>query len=347
MKNYKTRVLFIAIIACSVLLISWFRQMPHGENFDIECKVCHTSKGWHVDKAFYSFNHDKTEMPLLGQHAKTDCKLCHSTLIFSEAKTECASCHKDVHETTLGQECKHCHNSNTWLVENITQIHQQSRFPLIGVHASVECSRCHKSDTFLRYEVIRTDCFNCHSDSYNATTNPNHATAGFSTRCDDCHNVFSNDWKGDGFNHKFFPLTQGHSISTCITCHTNGTYSGLSSECFNCHQSDYNSTSNPNHQSLNFQTACNDCHSTKSGWRPANYGQHDSQYFRIYSGAHDGRWASCTDCHANSSNYSIFSCLECHAHNKSSMDSEHQGRIGYSYSSDACLHCHPTGSGGK
>lgn len=347
MKNYITRVLFIAIIACSVLLISWFWQMPHGENFNIECKVCHTSKSWHVDKAFYSFNHDKTKMPLSGQHSKTNCKLCHPTLIFSDAKTECTSCHKDVHESTLGQECNRCHNSNTWLVENITQIHQQSRFPLIGVHAAVECSRCHKSETFLRYDVISTDCFNCHSDNYYLTTQPNHAAAGFSTRCDDCHNVYSNGWKGDGFNHKFFPLTQGHSINTCTSCHTNGTYSGLSRECYSCHQSDYNSTANPSHLTLNFPTSCNECHTTNVGWKPANYKLHDSQFFPIYSGRHQGKWSSCTDCHSNTSNYSVFSCLDCHAHFKSEMDNKHAEVGGYSYNSATCLNCHPRGEGEK
>mgnify|MGYP001592802773 CR=1 FL=1 len=347
MKIDKMRVILIVIIAISVLLIGWFKQSPHGDDIKISCNVCHSSKGWHVDKDIYSFNHDKTKMPLLGQHSKTDCKLCHPTLIFSDARTNCSSCHKDVHESTVRPECNRCHTPNSWLVENITQIHQQSLFPLIGAHATVDCNQCHKSETFLRFQVIRTDCFNCHIDNYNATTQPNHIASGFSARCDDCHNIYSNEWKGNGFNHKFFPLTQGHAINSCATCHTNGDYSGLSSECFSCHQADYNSTLNPNHQSLNFPTSCNDCHSIRSGWKPAGYKQHDSQYFRIYSGAHDGRWSSCTDCHANTSNYSIYSCLDCHAHNKSEMDSEHRGESGNSYTSAACLHCHPRGGSEK
>ncbi len=346
MRKNNTITLFL-IIGAAVLMIAWFIPSPHGDDFKISCNVCHSSKGWYVDKEIYSFNHDKTKMPLFGQHIKADCKRCHPTLIFSEAKTDCISCHKDVHESSVGPDCNRCHSTNSWLVENITKIHQQSRFPLVGIHSTVDCYKCHKSETFLRFEAIGTDCYSCHSAIYSATTQPNHVSSGFSQRCDECHNIYSKEWKGEGFNHKFFPLTQGHAISSCETCHTNGNYSNLSKACVDCHQTDYNTASNPNHQSLNFPTTCNDCHSTQVGWKPAAYKQHDSQYFPIYSGAHNGRWANCTDCHSNTSNYTIFSCTDCHEHNKASMDSKHDGESGYSYTSSACLHCHPRGSSEK
>ena len=53
-------------------------------------------------KTIYSFNHNTTKLPLVGQHIEVNCRQCHPTLIFSEAKTECNECHTDVHQATAG-----------------------------------------------------------------------------------------------------------------------------------------------------------------------------------------------------------------------------------------------------
>lgn len=496
------RNLSLLILGLTILLIGIFSQVPmginavqqppkspHGATFKVSCKVCHSTKGWKLDKEIYSFNHDSTKMPLIGQHNMVECRKCHPTLVFSEAKKECSQCHTDVHESTVGKDCKLCHTPHSWLVNNSTRIHQQSRFPLVGVHATVDCSQCHKSETFNRFDVLGTDCYNCHKEEYNATTQPNHISSGYSTQCVDCHSVFSKEWIGTGFNHNFFPLTQGHALSSCTQCHTsgnpgkisnecvschqadynastnpnhsiaqfstnctmchttapgwkpatfnhskfpltqghniddctkchiNGNYSTTTSDCVSCHQTDYNSTSNPSHSVLNFpknciechttapgwkpatfshskfpltqghdiddctkchingnyttttsecvschQTNynntknpihsvlnfsknCTECHTTTPGWKPASYKQHDALSFPIYSGKHRGEWSSCTDCHTNVSNYKVFSCINCHEHNKTDMDRKHNGEGGYSYNSAACLKCHPRGSG--
>jgi hypothetical protein len=178
-----------------------------------------------------------------------------------------------------------------------------------------------------------------------ATTQPNHISVGYSTQCNDCHTVFSKEWKGTGFNHNFFPLTQGHALINCDQCHTSGSPSKISSECISCHQADYNATTNPAHPALNFSENCTECHTTIPGWKPASFRQHDALSFPIYSGRHQGEWASCTDCHTNTANYKVFSCIDCHAHNKIDMDNKHQGETGYSYNSVSCLNCHPRGSG--
>jgi hypothetical protein len=352
------RNLSLIIIALTVILIGISSKVPkedsialnqppvspHGVSFKVSCNICHSAKDWEIDKDIYSFDHDLTEMPLVGQHTKTDCKMCHPTLVFSEAKKECAECHTDVHESTVGKDCNRCHTPQSWLVNNITQIHQQSRFPLVGVHSAVDCYQCHQSETFHRFEVLGTECFNCHSEEYAATTQPNHISNGYSTQCDNCHSVLSKEWKGSGFNHNFFPLTQGHDINDCNRCHVNGNYTNIPNDCFSCHQSDYTNTTNPVHLALNFSENCNECHTTIPGWKPANFKQHDASSFPIYSGRHQGEWNSCTDCHSNTANYSVFSCLDCHEHNKTDMDNEHRGENGYSYTSTACLNCHPRGS---
>lgn len=222
-----------------------------------------------------------------------------------------------------------------------------SRFPLLGAHRTADCVACHKSESLARFDVLGVNCIDCHSNEYQSTTNPNHISAGFSQDCSTCHLVSSFEWTGAGFNHNFFPLTLGHAAVNCVDCHIGGNYTNTSKECYSCHLTDYNNSTNPNHKTLAFSTICTLCHNTNPGWAPASYTQHDSQSFPIYTGRHKGTWTTCTQCHPNPANYADFTCLSCHEHNKTSMDNKHQGESGYSYTSSACLLCHPTGNADK
>jgi len=217
------------------------------------------------------------------------------------------------------------------------------RFPLVGAHFTADCFQCHPSASLLRFEPLGVECIDCHQDDYQATTNPNHVQGNFSTDCYECHTMNAFSWSSSGFNHDFFPLTQGHAINDCNVCHPGGDYSNTSPVCLSCHQDDYNSTTNPNHVSANISTDCVLCHTTNPGWKPAEFTQHDVQYFPIYSGQHRGEWANCVDCHTNPGNYAVFSCIDCHEHNQTDMNEEHQGIGGYSWNSIACLECHPLG----
>ena len=477
------------IIFCILLFLS-DRQTdsPHGPDFKMSCSACHSAKGWQLDKEIYSFDHNTTKMPLVGQHSEINCRKCHPTLVFSEAKTSCIDCHNDIHQATVGMECSRCHTPASWLVNNINEIHRMSRFPLLGAHMTADCNQCHKSESLIRFDVTGVDCIDCHREDYQATTNPNHVQSGISEDCASCHPINSFQWTGTGFNHdifpltqghagrlctdchisgnysstptdcfachetkynqttnpnhiasgfsttckdchstkpgwtpatfdhSIFPLTQGHATPTCIDCHVGGNYTSTPTDCFACHQAnynqttnpnhiasgfpttckdchstnpgwkpatfdhskfpltlghagpsctdchtsgnyastptdcyachktDYNQTTNPNHQSLGFSITCTNCHNTNPDWKPASYTQHDSQSFPIYSGRHKGQWNSCTDCHANPANYTEFTCLSCHEHNKTDTDNHHREVSGYSYTSPACLSCHPTGN---
>jgi len=318
-------------------------QSPHGTDFKLKCSDCHTTERWNDVKP-ENFNHDQTKFPLVGQHKLVHCRQCHPTLVFSEAPTRCSECHADIHQQTVGSDCERCHTPESWLVKRskVKDIHQQSGFPLVGSHATADCQRCHVSGSRQRYEVINTECYSCHRDKYEATTTPNHQAAGFGTDCNRCHNMVGRTWigLGQGFEHGFFPLKGGHQLE-CNRCHTNGTYTGLSKECVSCHLANYNATTNPKHASSGFSQECLTCHTIYS-WKGASF-DHDSKYFPIYSGKHKGTWNACTICHTNASSYTQFSCLNCHEHNKASMDSKHQGRSGYAYNSSNCLSCHPRG----
>jgi predicted CXXCH cytochrome family protein len=178
---------------------------------------------------------------------------------------------------------------------------------------------------------------------YQSAITPNHALGDFSTQCIDCHSVTAFSWGGSGFSHSIFPLTQGHAINECNQCHEAGNYSNVSSDCFACHQADYNATTNPNHLTADISNVCMECHSTMPGWKPADFTIHDAQFFPIFSGKHNNEWTSCTECHSNLANYSVFTCIDCHEHNRTKMDDKHSGEDDYEFTSMACLDCHPTG----
>ena len=86
----------------------------------------------------------------------------------------CISCHNDFHNGNNGKECQLCHNTNNWIITNGVEIHQSSRFPLIGPHVSADCGECHKSSSPLEFQPLNVDCYSCHSQDYLMKQVPNH-----------------------------------------------------------------------------------------------------------------------------------------------------------------------------
>jgi hypothetical protein len=263
---------------------------------------------------------------------------------FVARSTSCIDCHLRDYQTTrnpdhaaggFSQNCEQCHAAVSWQGARID--HNATRFPLTGAHLAVNCAQCHGTGGF---GALPTTCVSCHQTDYNNTNNPNHQQAQFPTDCTACHTTVT--WTTASFNHSntAFPLTGAHIQATCDQCHSDGVYQAKPTTCVSCHQTDYNTTTDPNHQQAQFPTDCAACHTTTL-WTSATYTNHDAQYFPIYSGAHRGRWDSCSTCHVNPSDYRQFDCLSCHR--RSEMDPKHAGRSGYSYDSQACYRCHPDG----
>ncbi len=246
------------------------QKFVHGKDFNLDCSACHTAENWNTLKDTLQFDHNKTDFRLTGQHADVKCVSCHTTLVFNEAPQNCESCHTDIHQGSVGFDCARCHDTNSWLVKDISRVHELSRFPLLGVHKVTDCYECHETESLLNFKPLGVSCFDCHSDKYYATTNPNHVSAGFDTECQICH--------------------------------------------------------------------------SQAAWTPAAIYNHDDLYFPIYSGEHSGEWNNCTDCHTIQGNYTEFTCLNCHEHNKTDTDAKHGGINGYVYESVACYACHPNGS---
>ncbi len=283
-----------SLVISLLAVIPLLAQSPHGVGFKMDCVKCHNPAGWSINYQTVQFDHSTTDYELEGTHAQTDCKLCHTTLVFDEAPMDCVSCHTDVHSQAVGNDCARCHNSETWLVNNVTEMHEENGFPLMGAHNNLSCVECHTSETNLRFDRIGNDCISCHQEDFASTQSPNHETAGFSTDCTECHSPLGFGWDSqniDNINHDFFPLTQGHNIQDCSQCHTNGNYSEASPDCVSCHQDDHTGTQNPNHASAGFSTDCVSCHTTNPGWSPANI---DHDFFPLTQG-HNVQ--DCTQCH--------------------------------------------------
>ncbi|MFH1278268.1 MAG: hypothetical protein ABIK65_07810, partial [Candidatus Eisenbacteria bacterium] len=257
--------------------------------------------------------------------------------------SDCYACHEADYQSTIEPnhvaagfptDCAQCHDINGW--PGATFDH--SFFALSGGHSGLTCNSCHAGGIF---QGTSSDCYACHEADYQSTIEPDHAGAGFPTDCAACHDI--NGWPGATFDHSFFALSGGHSGLTCGSCHAGGIFQGTSPDCYECHQADYESTTNPDHAGAGFPTDCAQCHDL-SGWDGADF-DHDGLFFPIYSGKHRGKWDSCSDCHTNPNDYGVFSCLGCHPHSdRNKTDNDHDEVPGYQYNSDACYSCHPRGS---
>jgi hypothetical protein len=316
--------------------------------FSTSCETCHNENAWTPA----TFDHDGQFFPIYsGKHeGEWDvCSDCHTNPGNYSIFTCTATCHpqgetNDKHDDVSGYTyndaaCFECHPDGS--AEGAFN-HANSNFPLTGAHVTTECIACHANG----YSGTPTICFACHETDFNQSVNPNHNAIGIPNDCETCHTTVP-DWQPATFpiHNQYYPLQGAHAAiaSNCFTCHE-GNYINTPNLCYGCHSDDYNQTTDPNHISAQFPTNCESCHS-ETAWTPATF-DHDGLYFPIYSGSHEGEWNTCSECHPNPSDYSVFTCLTCHS--QGDMNEEHQGVSGYQYNSDACYACHPTGqSGGK
>lgn len=315
-------------------------EYPHGGFFG-DCTVCHDEERWIPAEPAADWRHPDS-FGLRGAHRSAKCRACHLTLDFSKAPTDCVGCHTDPHRGELGTDCGLCHTPRNFL-DRSAQLdrHRATRFPLMGAHAVQDCEACHvpQPQGARTWVGLPIECVACHRSDYESASDPDHLQARFPTECHLCHTP--SFWENARFDHGVtrFPLTGAHRNLDCRACHADG-YSGTPTDCVACHESDYRGTTDPDHEVLGFPTDCTVCHST-SEWEDADFRQHDSLFFPIYSGRHNGRWSQCSDCHTQSGNFGFFSCFLCHTGDETGR--EHSDVPGYEYDSIRCYQCHPRG----
>jgi predicted CXXCH cytochrome family protein len=312
--------------------------------FSHDCSSCHTQTSWQPS----TFDHAKTIFPLFGMHKTIECASCHINGKFKGTATDCYTCHQQDFAGTknpnhlLAQfthDCSSCHTQTAWRPSTFD--HNKTNFPLTGAHLTTDCLFCHKNGQFTG---TPSACFSCHSSDYTGVADPNHVLGNFDHNCFSCHTTTV--WSPATFDHNKtnFKLTGAHLQAQCAQCHTGGKFAGTTMECYPCHQQAYTQAVNPNHVSAKYPTVCQTCHTTVA-WKPSTF-DHTPNFPINSSAVHrPGRWSFCSDCHTNPSNAKVFSCIDCHTHNKTSTDNEHNNRTGYSYESAACYRCHPTGRG--
>jgi hypothetical protein len=230
-------------------------------------------------------------------------------------------------------DCTRCH-TNLDDRSDIAFDHSELDFELVGQHRALTCTRCHDLADFARAD---DQCASCHVDVHQGRLYP---------ECETCHSPAG--WRVidpyGAHSRTAFQLFGAHVRLDCDACHEREIVAEramLSSDCYACHQDDYELALSPNHVEYGFDTRCETCH-MQLAWIPSHIRQHPGD-FPIFSGTHAGEWGSCADCHVDPGDFIEFSCLQCHEHNQADMDEEHDDVDFYYYDSNGCYGCHPTG----
>ncbi len=341
------------------------------------CATCHPITKWADGK----FDHNAFGFPLTNSHALVanggkvaSCASCHigNNYSLNVAPTNCGNggCHLTTWQTTnnpahpkagapfAAANCSTCHNTITWNTAIFN--HGATGWALTGSHQMapagkvVACTDCHVGNNYT-FTAANTDCYGCHLAAWQSTATlggnvPNHITAGFpSSQCATCHDTLL--WADGKFDHSAtgWPLQGAHVTTPCASCHIGANAFALTSantDCYGCHQAAWLSTQTlggqvPNHIAAQFSTSCVSCHTTwvTTGWLGATLSAANHTWFRI---PHNG--SVCSDCHLVSTDYSTFSCINCHtrasAHNKGTTDGQHRGNGNYVYTATSCYNCH-------
>jgi hypothetical protein len=184
--------------------------------------------------------------------------------------------------------CQNCHTVSGWKpIRAVPEFnHNQTRFPLRGMHTGVACTQCHTKPVFSN---VGQKCADCHADIHKRQ---------FGAACEQCHTV--KGWQVSiqqiKQHQNRFPLMGAHAALDCTACHTSaavGQFQGLSTQCYSCHAKDFQ-TAQPGHVASGFPTTCENCHSMNS-WLGAKFDHLSATGFAL-TGAH--ATLDCTACHA-------------------------------------------------
>jgi hypothetical protein len=299
------------------------------------CSQCHSTVAW----SLATFDHNATKFSLTGAHLAVQCQVCHANNNYQLVYSDCFPCHTSDYQRPanpnhvtgfLSHQCQSCHTTAAWLPSTFN--HSSTKFALTGAHAGVLCQTCHTNSN---YQLVFTNCYQCHSADFAGATNPNHVAGNFSQNCQTCHT--STAWQPASFDHSTtkFPLTGAHLATPCQSCHTNGNYQLVYANCSQCHSADFQGATNPNHVAGNFSQNCQTCHST-TAWQPATF-DHSTTKFPL-TGAHTT--VQCQTCHTNGNYLLVYSgCYTCHATDYTGATNPNHATLGYP---TTCETCHST-----
>jgi cytochrome b subunit of formate dehydrogenase len=277
---------------------------PHARPFAADCDRCHSVAGW--TGTDLKFRHDTdTTYPLAGRHQTVECIACHKPptrsdplagATFRGLSRDCTACHADPHRQQFAAVCTSCHSPAGWHGQALTFDHgRDSKFPLIGKHATLACAKCHQPAdrqplAAAQFAGLRSGCADCHTDPHQGQ---------LAQACTACHSTAGWAQARLAFNHNRdsrFLLAAKHAAVACEKCHTPTTpgaplakarFRGLPAECADCHQDPHRGQ---------FARTCVRCHPSPDGWRldPLRFDHRRDTSFAL-TGRHNG--VQCDRCH--------------------------------------------------
>lgn len=318
----------------------------HQNSLSSNCASCHNTLEF---KPAALFDHSKTEFPLKGKHKTVDCKSCHQVIVsngelyqkFSGVPfNSCVDCHDDVHDNKFGKNCKECHNEESFssFTGKSSFNHNQTEFPLLGKHRTIDCASCHQMGSNTTAENVFqdfrgkdfTNCITCHKDVHESR---------LGTDCRQCHSEesFTRIRNLDKFDHDRtgYALEGRHELVDCRKCHETKMTDPLPhNQCMDCHDDFHKGQ----FVQGTFKPDCRECHSVE-GFTESFYTieQHNAGTFPL-TGAHLA--TPCISCHLKNDQLSFRNighmCVDCH-------DDIHEGFISEKYCPQKnCTQCHTT-----
>lgn len=317
----------------------------HQGTLDNKCISCHNMKKF---KPAPGFDHNKAKYKLKGAHTKQACVDCHKKttkngLEFQEFTglkfSSCTSCHKDVHNGKFGNNCLKCHSEESFKNPNIktTFNHNQTDYPLTGMHVNVDCKSCHKGNTYTT-PINTSQCKNCHTDYHKG----DFIKKGNSPDCKECHvleKAFTFTNYGIAEHQKTsFNLEGSHIATPCAACHKSEEkwkFKSLGTQCVDCHKDIHKGIISEKYYP---KSDCKQCHNSDV-WNSVLF-EHDKTGWKL-EGKHAE--ATCKDCHSRKENGTYFltsqrfssvkgKCTVCH-------ENIHGDQFAINGETD-CLRCH-------
>ena len=293
----------------------------HKGKFGNDCESCHNTSSFHnISRG--TFDHDKTNFPLVDKHKTVRCNDCHKTNLSTKIKHDkCTDCHSDFHkgdfrDVSIIRDCNECHSEAGFKPSSFTiEKHASAKFKLTGAHLAVPCQSCHHKTETWHFRNIGNECIECHNNIHSSELSRKYLP---DNNCTFCHAADS--WKLINFNHSTtnFTLEGKHLNVSCERCHVVITQSGkliqfasTKQNCESCHNDiHFGQFASEN------KSNCNNCHGFDN-WKPEKF-DHEKTKFSL-SGAHAK--LKCSKCHKviNESGKTFvkykmedFRCASCH-----------------------------------
>ena len=208
------------------------------------------------------------------------------------------------HGEKLKIDCTVCHVTEDWTkIKTDGFNHNKTKFPLKGQHKSVSCKKCHPT---LVFDKAPLECAACHTDIHEGTVGKD---------CGRCHN--QNSWIVPNIRQIHqragFPLVGAHAAADCNRCHTSASllrFNNIRTDCYSCHQTQYELTTKPNHKATGMGTDCQRCHNMAGqSWLSIGHGFDHGRFPLV--GGHN---IQCDQCHLNNDFKTKLStdCSTCH-----------------------------------